>query len=83
MPMFGELSTGENYPMDGFTFTHFDETLDRMWSTEYSNLTLGLQMLLIADFSTCDECERRDYFYNIGAGNLEGYAKVLASQLSK
>lgn len=40
-------------------------------------------MLLIADFSTCDECERRDYFYNIGAGNLEGYAKVLASQLSK
>lgn len=81
-PSFGHTAYGP-VQLDGFIFDHMDERLDMMFGSVYSNLHPGLQALLIVDFTASNEEERRDYAKNIGTGNLESYAKVLAAQLSR
>ena len=80
--MIGERTNGESVTLDGFIFDHMDERLDTLFGLEYGNLNTALRCILIVDFTSADEADRKDYAKNIGRGNLESYAKVLAAQLN-
>ena len=69
--------------VNGFVFDHMDERLDDLFGIEYANLPTVLRVILITDFCEANDADRRDYRQNIGVGNLESYAKVLAAQASR